>query len=42
MALATLALQMINKAIQQAKQDGTYKKFYEQWVGPMPAGAEGP
>ncbi|MEV0087878.1 ABC transporter substrate-binding protein [Saccharopolyspora sp. NPDC050642] len=35
-------LQMINKAIQQAKQDGTYKKFYEQWVGPMPAGAEGP
>ncbi|MER5389989.1 ABC transporter substrate-binding protein [Saccharopolyspora sp. NPDC002686] len=35
-------LQMINKAIEQAKQDGTYEKLYEQWVGPMPTGTEGP
>lgn len=30
----------INTAIQQAKSDGTYKKLYEQWIGPMPAGAD--
>ena len=35
-------LQLVDKAIAQAKQDGTYKKLYEQGVGPMPAGAEGP
>lgn len=33
-------LQLTDKAITQAKQDGTYKKLYEQWVGPMPAGAD--
>ncbi|MEU5851490.1 transporter substrate-binding domain-containing protein [Saccharopolyspora shandongensis] len=34
-------LQMINRSVQQAKQDGTYKKLYEQWIGPMPAGVDG-
>ncbi|MEV0053129.1 ABC transporter substrate-binding protein [Saccharopolyspora shandongensis] len=33
--------QLINKVIQQAKQDGTYQKLYEQWIGPMPAGVDG-
>jgi polar amino acid transport system substrate-binding protein len=27
-------LQMINQAITQAVQDGTYKKIYEKWIGP--------
>ncbi|OEJ41797.1 ABC transporter substrate-binding protein [Streptomyces agglomeratus] len=26
----------IDKAITDAKADGTYKKLYEQWIGPMP------
>ncbi|WP_407700783.1 transporter substrate-binding domain-containing protein [Streptomyces endophyticus] len=29
-------LAAVNKAIGQAKKDGTYKKLYEQWIGPMP------
>jgi polar amino acid transport system substrate-binding protein len=32
-------LAMINQAIDQAKQDGEYKKIYEKWIGPLPAGA---
>ncbi|MEU9981902.1 ABC transporter substrate-binding protein [Streptomyces sp. NPDC050856] len=28
----------IDKAIKDARADGTYKKLYEQWIGPMPKG----
>ncbi|MET9802236.1 ABC transporter substrate-binding protein [Streptomyces sp. NPDC006368] len=28
----------IDKAITDAKADGTYKKLYEQWIGPLPQG----
>ncbi|MCX4511087.1 ABC transporter substrate-binding protein [Streptomyces sp. NBC_01619] len=28
----------IDKAITDAKADGTYKKLYEQWIGPLPEG----
>jgi polar amino acid transport system substrate-binding protein len=31
----------VNDVIKQAKQDGTYQKIYEQWIGPMPAGGAG-
>ncbi|MGW1609641.1 transporter substrate-binding domain-containing protein [Streptomyces sp. NPDC002285] len=30
----TKLLEAINKAIADAKADGTYKKLYEQWIGP--------
>ncbi|WP_406858963.1 transporter substrate-binding domain-containing protein [Streptomyces sp. HUAS MG47] len=33
-------LKLIDKAITDAKADGTYKKIYEQWIGPMPNGAD--
>ncbi|HEY9367393.1 ABC transporter substrate-binding protein [Streptomyces sp.] len=33
-------LKLIDKAIADAKADGTYKKVYEQWIGPMPNGAD--
>ncbi|MET7313323.1 MULTISPECIES: transporter substrate-binding domain-containing protein [unclassified Streptomyces] len=33
-------LAAINQAIKDAKADGTYKKLYEQWIGPMPKGAD--
>lgn len=33
-------LAAINQAIKEAKSDGTYKKLYEQWIGPMPKGAD--
>ncbi|WP_418961277.1 ABC transporter substrate-binding protein [Streptomyces tritici] len=33
-------LKLIDKAITDAKADGTYKKLYEQWIGPMPNGAD--
>jgi polar amino acid transport system substrate-binding protein len=32
-------LAMINQAIDESKQDGEYKKIYEKWIGPLPAGA---
>jgi polar amino acid transport system substrate-binding protein len=32
----------INKAIQDAKADGTYKKLYEQWIGPYDESAASP
>ncbi|POX46026.1 ABC transporter substrate-binding protein [Streptomyces sp. Ru71] len=32
----------INKAIAKAKADGTYKKLYEQWIGPYDASAASP
>ncbi|MEU8982253.1 transporter substrate-binding domain-containing protein [Streptomyces sp. NPDC048309] len=35
----TKLLAEINKALKQAKTDGTYKKLYEQWIGPYPASA---
>ncbi|MEV6652047.1 transporter substrate-binding domain-containing protein [Streptomyces sp. NPDC051219] len=35
-------LELIDKAIKDAKADGTYKKLYEQWIGPMPKGADAP
>ncbi|WP_435372396.1 ABC transporter substrate-binding protein [Streptomyces ficellus] len=28
----------INKAITDAKADGTYNKLYEEWIGPLPKG----
>ena len=32
-------LKRINAAIRKAKEDGTYQKLYEKWIGPMPKGA---
>jgi polar amino acid transport system substrate-binding protein len=32
-------LALINQAIAQARENGTYKSIYEKWIGPMPAGA---
>ncbi|MFE7774919.1 ABC transporter substrate-binding protein [Streptomyces sp. NPDC057445] len=31
-------LAAIDKAIQDAKADGTYDKLYKQWIGPLPEG----
>jgi polar amino acid transport system substrate-binding protein len=31
-------LAAINKVINDARADGTYKKLYEQWIGPLPQG----
>ncbi|MFE7327038.1 ABC transporter substrate-binding protein [Streptomyces sp. NPDC057565] len=33
-------LAAIDQAIKDSKSDGTYKKLYEQWIGPMPKGAD--
>ncbi|MQY05374.1 ABC transporter substrate-binding protein [Actinomadura macrotermitis] len=30
-------LKALNKAIADARADGTYKRIYEKWIGPMPA-----
>ncbi|MFD0686811.1 transporter substrate-binding domain-containing protein [Actinomadura fibrosa] len=30
-------VEMTNQVIDQSKADGTYKKIYEKWIGPMPA-----
>ncbi|MEV5143299.1 transporter substrate-binding domain-containing protein [Streptomyces sp. NPDC052727] len=35
-------LDAINKAIKDAKADGTYKKIYEQWIGPYEASVASP
>ncbi|MFG2608051.1 transporter substrate-binding domain-containing protein [Streptomyces sp. NPDC048514] len=35
-------LDAINKALGNAKADGTYKKLYEQWIGPYDASAASP
>jgi polar amino acid transport system substrate-binding protein len=32
----TKLLAAINKVINDARADGTYKKLYEQWIGPLP------
>ncbi|WP_131742850.1 transporter substrate-binding domain-containing protein [Actinomadura roseirufa] len=29
-------VELTNQVIEQAKADGTYKKIYEKWIGPMP------
>ncbi|WP_263171368.1 transporter substrate-binding domain-containing protein [Streptomyces sp. SCSIO ZS0520] len=36
----TKLLAALNKAIRDAKADGTYKKLYEKWIGPYEAAAE--
>ncbi|MFE2088473.1 ABC transporter substrate-binding protein [Streptomyces sp. NPDC059460] len=33
-------LAAIDQAIKDAKSDGTYKRLYEQWIGPMPKGVD--
>ncbi|MFC9285332.1 transporter substrate-binding domain-containing protein [Streptomyces sp. NPDC057052] len=38
----TKLAEAINKAIADAKADGTYKKLYEQWIGPYDAAAASP
>ncbi|MEU6086223.1 transporter substrate-binding domain-containing protein [Streptomyces sp. NPDC047085] len=38
----TALREAINKALKQAKADGTYKKIYEQWIGPYNASAASP
>ncbi|MGW2824855.1 transporter substrate-binding domain-containing protein [Streptomyces sp. NPDC001443] len=38
----TKLLAAINKAIADAKADGTYKKLYEKWIGPYEASAASP
>ncbi|MFI6853796.1 transporter substrate-binding domain-containing protein [Streptomyces sp. NPDC050416] len=38
----TKLLAAINKAIADAKADGTYKKLYEQWIGPYDESAASP
>ncbi|AOR35064.1 ABC transporter substrate-binding protein [Streptomyces fodineus] len=35
-------LDAINKALKDAKADGTYKKIYEQWIGPYNASVASP
>ncbi|HEY8478916.1 MAG TPA: hypothetical protein VIL71_03700 [Spirillospora sp.] len=34
-------MKITNEVIAQARADGTYKKIYEKWIGPMPAAAGG-
>ncbi|MET7455637.1 transporter substrate-binding domain-containing protein [Streptomyces sp. NPDC005574] len=38
----TKLLAAVNKAISDAKADGTYKKLYEKWIGPYDASAASP
>ncbi|MGW2639639.1 transporter substrate-binding domain-containing protein [Streptomyces sp. NPDC001348] len=38
----TKLLAAVNKAIADAKADGTYKKLYEKWIGPYDAAAASP
>ncbi|MGW9031316.1 transporter substrate-binding domain-containing protein [Streptomyces sp. NPDC055722] len=38
----TKLLAAINKALKDAKADGTYKKLYEKWIGPYDATAASP
>ncbi|MEU6539036.1 transporter substrate-binding domain-containing protein [Streptomyces sp. NPDC047000] len=38
----TALLKAVDKAIADAKADGTYKKLYEQWIGPYDASAASP
>ncbi|MGK5627378.1 transporter substrate-binding domain-containing protein [Streptomyces sp. URMC 123] len=34
-------LEKIDAVIRTARADGTYRKLYEEWIGPMPKGADG-
>ncbi|MES9539637.1 MULTISPECIES: transporter substrate-binding domain-containing protein [unclassified Actinomadura] len=34
-------VKLTNQVIAQAKSDGTYKRIYEKWIGPMPPSAGG-
>ncbi|WP_243723050.1 transporter substrate-binding domain-containing protein [Actinomadura sp. 7K507] len=34
-------VEITNRAIAEARADGTYKKIHEKWIGPMPAAAGG-
>ncbi|MEU6671155.1 transporter substrate-binding domain-containing protein [Streptomyces sp. NPDC046727] len=38
----TALREAINKALKDAKADGTYKKIYEQWIGPYNASVASP
>ncbi|MFJ2817590.1 ABC transporter substrate-binding protein [Streptomyces sp. NPDC087294] len=38
----TKLLAAVNKAITEAKADGTYKKLYEKWIGPYDAAVASP
>jgi polar amino acid transport system substrate-binding protein len=38
----TKLLAAVNKAIKDARADGTYKKLYEKWIGPYDASAASP
>ncbi|MGW4157823.1 transporter substrate-binding domain-containing protein, partial [Micromonospora chersina] len=38
----TKLLAAINKALAEAKADGTYKKLYEKWIGPYDESAASP
>ncbi|MGW2744219.1 transporter substrate-binding domain-containing protein [Streptomyces sp. NPDC001450] len=38
----TALLAAVNKALKDAKADGTYKKLYEQWIGPYDTSAASP
>jgi polar amino acid transport system substrate-binding protein len=38
----TKLLAAVNKAIKDAKADGTYKKLYEKWIGPYETSAASP
>ncbi|WP_329408561.1 transporter substrate-binding domain-containing protein [Streptomyces sp. NBC_00704] len=38
----TKLVDAINKALADAKSDGTYKKLYEKWIGPYDASAASP
>lgn len=38
----TALLAAVDKALKDAKADGTYKKIYEQWIGPYDASAASP
>lgn len=31
-------LALINQVVDQSRQDGEYKRIYEKWIGPLPAG----
>ncbi len=34
-------LRLIDQVIEQSRRDGSYRRIYEKWMGPMPAGAAG-
>lgn len=34
-------LRLVDEVIEQARRDGSYRRIYEKWMGPMPADATG-